>query len=161
MHPACLHGDVLVLWCSVPHVYLISFFSFCLLAIYNYDARGEEELSLQIGDTVHILETYEGEFYTHTHTFSRSLRMPLMDSLRFDTTGILGKWSHISLSTRLMPSLHRSMWDGSRSYSMSSHHIFQNSTFLIISPQKYSFFNFFFFCQIRSPSIQALFNCCA
>lgn len=30
-------------------------------AIYNYDARGEEELSLQIGDTVHILETYEGE----------------------------------------------------------------------------------------------------
>lgn len=30
-------------------------------AIYNYDARGEEELSLQIGDTVHILEKYEGE----------------------------------------------------------------------------------------------------
>lgn len=30
-------------------------------AIYNYDARGEEELSLQIGDTVHILETHEGE----------------------------------------------------------------------------------------------------
>uniref|UniRef100_A0A8C6PYL8 Dedicator of cytokinesis 1 n=1 Tax=Nothobranchius furzeri TaxID=105023 RepID=A0A8C6PYL8_NOTFU len=29
-------------------------------AIYNYDARGDEELSLQIGDTVHILETYEG-----------------------------------------------------------------------------------------------------
>uniref|UniRef100_A0A3B4EZ79 Dedicator of cytokinesis 1 n=1 Tax=Pundamilia nyererei TaxID=303518 RepID=A0A3B4EZ79_9CICH len=32
-----------------------------LFTIYNYDARGEEELSLQIGDTVHILETYEGE----------------------------------------------------------------------------------------------------
>nr|ACQ58879.1 Dedicator of cytokinesis protein 1 [Anoplopoma fimbria] len=31
------------------------------VAIYNYDARGEEELSLQIGDTVHILETHEGE----------------------------------------------------------------------------------------------------
>ncbi|KAK5618409.1 Dedicator of cytokinesis protein 1 [Crenichthys baileyi] len=31
-----------------------------LFAIYNYDTRGEEELSLQIGDTVHILETYEG-----------------------------------------------------------------------------------------------------
>jgi len=30
-------------------------------AIYNYDARSDEELSLQIGDTVHILETYEGE----------------------------------------------------------------------------------------------------
>ncbi|XP_058882191.1 dedicator of cytokinesis protein 1 isoform X1 [Acipenser ruthenus] len=30
------------------------------VAIYNYDARGEEELSLQIGDTAHILETYEG-----------------------------------------------------------------------------------------------------
>lgn len=30
-------------------------------AIYNYDARGEEELSLQIGDTVHILETHGGE----------------------------------------------------------------------------------------------------
>uniref|UniRef100_A0A673J6Q1 Dedicator of cytokinesis protein 1-like n=1 Tax=Sinocyclocheilus rhinocerous TaxID=307959 RepID=A0A673J6Q1_9TELE len=28
--------------------------------IYNYDARSDEELSLQIGDTVHILETYEG-----------------------------------------------------------------------------------------------------
>uniref|UniRef100_A0A8C2AV17 Dedicator of cytokinesis 5 n=1 Tax=Cyprinus carpio TaxID=7962 RepID=A0A8C2AV17_CYPCA len=26
-------------------------------AIYNYDARGEPELSLQVGDTVHILET--------------------------------------------------------------------------------------------------------
>uniref|UniRef100_A0A673MFN1 Dedicator of cytokinesis protein 1-like n=1 Tax=Sinocyclocheilus rhinocerous TaxID=307959 RepID=A0A673MFN1_9TELE len=35
---------------------------FCYLsaAIYNYDARSDEELSLQIGDTVHILETYEG-----------------------------------------------------------------------------------------------------
>uniref|UniRef100_A0A671L9R0 Dedicator of cytokinesis protein 1-like n=1 Tax=Sinocyclocheilus anshuiensis TaxID=1608454 RepID=A0A671L9R0_9TELE len=30
------------------------------LTIYNYDARSDEELSLQIGDTVHILETYEG-----------------------------------------------------------------------------------------------------
>ncbi|XP_066549905.1 dedicator of cytokinesis protein 1 isoform X2 [Amia ocellicauda] len=30
------------------------------VAIYNYDARGDEELSLQIGDTVHILETHEG-----------------------------------------------------------------------------------------------------
>uniref|UniRef100_A0AAZ3PG97 SH3 domain-containing protein n=1 Tax=Oncorhynchus tshawytscha TaxID=74940 RepID=A0AAZ3PG97_ONCTS len=30
------------------------------VAIYNYDVRGDEELSLQIGDTVHILETYEG-----------------------------------------------------------------------------------------------------
>uniref|UniRef100_A0A9J8AED3 Dedicator of cytokinesis 1 n=1 Tax=Cyprinus carpio carpio TaxID=630221 RepID=A0A9J8AED3_CYPCA len=30
------------------------------VAIYNYDTRSDEELSLQIGDTVHILETYEG-----------------------------------------------------------------------------------------------------
>uniref|UniRef100_A0A8C2KNU5 Dedicator of cytokinesis 1 n=1 Tax=Cyprinus carpio TaxID=7962 RepID=A0A8C2KNU5_CYPCA len=29
-------------------------------AIYNYDARSDEELSLQIGDTVPILETYQG-----------------------------------------------------------------------------------------------------
>uniref|UniRef100_A0A672TZU8 Dedicator of cytokinesis 1 n=1 Tax=Strigops habroptila TaxID=2489341 RepID=A0A672TZU8_STRHB len=29
--------------------------------LYNYDARGPDELSLQIGDTVHILETYEGK----------------------------------------------------------------------------------------------------
>uniref|UniRef100_A0A8C1W6I9 Dedicator of cytokinesis 1 n=1 Tax=Cyprinus carpio TaxID=7962 RepID=A0A8C1W6I9_CYPCA len=29
-------------------------------SIYNYDTRCDEELSLQIGDTVHILETYEG-----------------------------------------------------------------------------------------------------
>ncbi|XP_062330716.1 dedicator of cytokinesis protein 1 isoform X2 [Osmerus eperlanus] len=35
------------------------------VAIYNYDARGEEELSLQIGDTVHILETYEGWYRGH------------------------------------------------------------------------------------------------
>uniref|UniRef100_A0A8C0L1A6 Dedicator of cytokinesis 1 n=1 Tax=Canis lupus dingo TaxID=286419 RepID=A0A8C0L1A6_CANLU len=31
-------------------------------AFYNYDARGADELSLQIGDTVHILETYEGAY---------------------------------------------------------------------------------------------------
>ncbi|OCT71603.1 dedicator of cytokinesis protein 1 isoform X2 [Xenopus laevis] len=30
------------------------------VAIYNYDARGPDELCLQIGDTLHILETYEG-----------------------------------------------------------------------------------------------------
>ncbi|XP_029465888.1 dedicator of cytokinesis protein 1 isoform X4 [Rhinatrema bivittatum] len=30
------------------------------VALYNYDARGADELSLQIGDTVHILETHEG-----------------------------------------------------------------------------------------------------
>ncbi|XP_068114977.1 dedicator of cytokinesis protein 1 [Hyperolius riggenbachi] len=29
-------------------------------AIYNYEGRGLDELSLQIGDTVHILETHEG-----------------------------------------------------------------------------------------------------
>nr|KAF6303699.1 dedicator of cytokinesis 1 [Myotis myotis] len=32
------------------------------VAFYNYDARGVDELSLQIGDTVHILETYEGAY---------------------------------------------------------------------------------------------------
>uniref|UniRef100_A0A8C4M8F6 Dedicator of cytokinesis 1 n=1 Tax=Equus asinus asinus TaxID=83772 RepID=A0A8C4M8F6_EQUAS len=31
-------------------------------SFYNYDARGTDELSLQIGDTVHILETYEGAY---------------------------------------------------------------------------------------------------
>lgn len=30
------------------------------LAIYNYDAVQDVELSLQVGDTVHILEMYEG-----------------------------------------------------------------------------------------------------
>ncbi|KAM9462475.1 dedicator of cytokinesis protein 1 isoform 1-T1 [Clarias gariepinus] len=35
------------------------------VAIYNYDARSEEELSLQIGDTVHILETHEGWYRGH------------------------------------------------------------------------------------------------
>uniref|UniRef100_A0A673L4A6 SH3 domain-containing protein n=1 Tax=Sinocyclocheilus rhinocerous TaxID=307959 RepID=A0A673L4A6_9TELE len=45
------------------------------VAIYNYDARGEPELSLQVGDTVHILETFEGEcrvpacLDTSSHTF--------------------------------------------------------------------------------------------
>ncbi|XP_056626925.1 dedicator of cytokinesis protein 1 isoform X1 [Triplophysa dalaica] len=35
------------------------------VAIYNYDARTDDELSLQIGDTVHILETYEGWYRGH------------------------------------------------------------------------------------------------
>uniref|UniRef100_A0A9L0R1J0 Dedicator of cytokinesis 5 n=1 Tax=Equus caballus TaxID=9796 RepID=A0A9L0R1J0_HORSE len=30
------------------------------VAIYNYNASQDVELSLQIGDTVHILEMYEG-----------------------------------------------------------------------------------------------------
>uniref|UniRef100_A0A671TG10 Dedicator of cytokinesis protein 5-like n=1 Tax=Sinocyclocheilus anshuiensis TaxID=1608454 RepID=A0A671TG10_9TELE len=34
--------------------------------IYNYDARGEPELSLQVGDTVHILETFEGWYRGYT-----------------------------------------------------------------------------------------------
>lgn len=64
--------STVVLWCSVPDASLILFFSICicLLAIYNYDARSEEELSLQIGDTVHILETYEGGFYVRMRAFS-------------------------------------------------------------------------------------------
>uniref|UniRef100_A0A671KNB0 Dedicator of cytokinesis protein 5-like n=1 Tax=Sinocyclocheilus anshuiensis TaxID=1608454 RepID=A0A671KNB0_9TELE len=36
------------------------------LSIYNYDARGEPELSLQVGDTVHILETFEGWYQGYT-----------------------------------------------------------------------------------------------
>lgn len=35
------------------------------VAIYNYDGRSDEELSLQIGDTVHILETHEGWYRGH------------------------------------------------------------------------------------------------
>uniref|UniRef100_A0A8C2KLQ7 Dedicator of cytokinesis 5 n=1 Tax=Cyprinus carpio TaxID=7962 RepID=A0A8C2KLQ7_CYPCA len=35
-------------------------------SIYNYDARGEPELSLQVGDTVHILETFEGWYRGYT-----------------------------------------------------------------------------------------------
>lgn len=38
------------------------YLSFFFAAFYNYDARGADELSLQIGDTVHILETYEGTY---------------------------------------------------------------------------------------------------
>lgn len=34
---------------------------FPIPAIYNYNASQEVELSLQIGDSVHILEMYEGE----------------------------------------------------------------------------------------------------
>ncbi|XP_014385634.1 PREDICTED: dedicator of cytokinesis protein 1 [Myotis brandtii] len=39
---------------------------FSSTAFYNYDARGVDELSLQIGDTVHILETYEGWYRGYT-----------------------------------------------------------------------------------------------
>ncbi|ROI64818.1 Dedicator of cytokinesis protein 5 [Anabarilius grahami] len=35
-------------------------------SIYNYDAKGEPELSLQVGDTVHILETFEGWYRGYT-----------------------------------------------------------------------------------------------
>uniref|UniRef100_A0A673J597 Dedicator of cytokinesis protein 1-like n=1 Tax=Sinocyclocheilus rhinocerous TaxID=307959 RepID=A0A673J597_9TELE len=38
----------------------IPVYMYIYMSIYNYDARSDEELSLQIGDTVHILETYEG-----------------------------------------------------------------------------------------------------
>uniref|UniRef100_A0A2I2YYY8 Dedicator of cytokinesis 5 n=1 Tax=Gorilla gorilla gorilla TaxID=9595 RepID=A0A2I2YYY8_GORGO len=40
---------------------LISLFYFSFPAIYNYNASQDVELSLQIGDTVHILEMYEGK----------------------------------------------------------------------------------------------------
>ncbi|XP_045051649.2 dedicator of cytokinesis protein 5 [Desmodus rotundus] len=38
----------------------------CVPAIYNYNASQDAELSLQIGDTVHILEMYEGWFRGYT-----------------------------------------------------------------------------------------------
>lgn len=56
--------------CNISSSYIV--FSRPSPAIYNYDARGEEELSLQIGDTVHILETYEGENRLADATFNRS-----------------------------------------------------------------------------------------
>uniref|UniRef100_A0A8C4MDY5 Dedicator of cytokinesis 1 n=1 Tax=Equus asinus asinus TaxID=83772 RepID=A0A8C4MDY5_EQUAS len=48
-------------WSLLPLLTSSSPFFF-LTAFYNYDARGTDELSLQIGDTVHILETYEGAY---------------------------------------------------------------------------------------------------
>uniref|UniRef100_A0A672IMA8 Dedicator of cytokinesis 1 n=1 Tax=Salarias fasciatus TaxID=181472 RepID=A0A672IMA8_SALFA len=39
-------------------------------------ARGEEELSLQIGDTVHILETHEGENRTRSRMQDRCIKFP-------------------------------------------------------------------------------------
>ncbi|XP_029573048.1 dedicator of cytokinesis protein 5 isoform X1 [Salmo trutta] len=36
------------------------------VAIYNYDSRREQELCLQVGDTVHILETFEGWYRGYT-----------------------------------------------------------------------------------------------
>ncbi|XP_025250378.1 dedicator of cytokinesis protein 5 isoform X2 [Theropithecus gelada] len=36
------------------------------VAIYNYNASQDVELSLQIGDTVHILEMYEGWYRGYT-----------------------------------------------------------------------------------------------
>ncbi|KPP73967.1 hypothetical protein Z043_106907 [Scleropages formosus] len=35
-------------------------------AIYNYDAQGPQELTLQVGDTVHILELFEGWYRGYT-----------------------------------------------------------------------------------------------
>ena len=59
-----LQGSQMLYCLFPPHVISPSLILSSIIfftAIYNYDARGEEELSLQIGDTVHILETYEGE----------------------------------------------------------------------------------------------------
>uniref|UniRef100_A0AAZ3Q4K0 C2 DOCK-type domain-containing protein n=1 Tax=Oncorhynchus tshawytscha TaxID=74940 RepID=A0AAZ3Q4K0_ONCTS len=56
--PSCHTGDTRLISFSCPFNSLVS--SSLPSAIYNYDVRGDEELSLQIGDTVHILETYEG-----------------------------------------------------------------------------------------------------
>lgn len=39
----------------------ISSMYFSFPAIYNYNASQDVELSLEIGDTVHILEMYEGK----------------------------------------------------------------------------------------------------
>ncbi|KAM4636036.1 dedicator of cytokinesis protein 1 isoform 2-T2 [Discoglossus pictus] len=36
------------------------------VALYNFDARGPDELCLQIGETVHILETHEGWYRGYT-----------------------------------------------------------------------------------------------
>ncbi|XP_041956081.1 dedicator of cytokinesis protein 5 isoform X1 [Alosa sapidissima] len=36
------------------------------VAVYNYEALGEQELSLRVGDTVHILEMFEGWYRGHT-----------------------------------------------------------------------------------------------
>ena len=40
---------------------IISLFCVSFPAIYNYNASQDVELSLQVGDTVHILEMYEGK----------------------------------------------------------------------------------------------------
>lgn len=56
--------------CNISSSYIV--LSHLSPAIYNYDARGEEELSLQIGDTVHILETYEGENRLTDDTYDQS-----------------------------------------------------------------------------------------
>uniref|UniRef100_A0AAZ3Q9N7 SH3 domain-containing protein n=1 Tax=Oncorhynchus tshawytscha TaxID=74940 RepID=A0AAZ3Q9N7_ONCTS len=61
--PSCHTGDTRLISFSCPFNSLVS--SSLPSAIYNYDVRGDEELSLQIGDTVHILETYEGWYRGH------------------------------------------------------------------------------------------------
>uniref|UniRef100_A0A8C8IG60 Dedicator of cytokinesis 5 n=1 Tax=Oncorhynchus tshawytscha TaxID=74940 RepID=A0A8C8IG60_ONCTS len=40
-----------------------------IYSIYNYDSRREQELCLQVGDTVHILETFEGEHEQPTSSY--------------------------------------------------------------------------------------------
>lgn len=63
-------------------------------AIYNYDARGEEELSLQIGDTVHILEKYEGELGLGPHNWTSVPLGPLLRQLVILDIWLVGSsWS--------------------------------------------------------------------
>uniref|UniRef100_A0A8C3NGL4 Uncharacterized protein n=1 Tax=Geospiza parvula TaxID=87175 RepID=A0A8C3NGL4_GEOPR len=51
----------------VPSWFCFVLFSPHFSAIYNYEAVQDVELSLQVGDTVHILEMYEGRCKTYIH----------------------------------------------------------------------------------------------
>ncbi|MED6288292.1 Dedicator of cytokinesis protein 5 [Characodon lateralis] len=50
----------------LPSATLVGEVILCPLAIYNYDPRGEQQLRLQVGDTVHILEKLEGWYRGYT-----------------------------------------------------------------------------------------------
>lgn len=55
-------GCALLVTCILSATDAIIFvFCFSFPAIYNYNASQDVELSLQVGDTVHILEMYEGK----------------------------------------------------------------------------------------------------
>uniref|UniRef100_H9GH81 Dedicator of cytokinesis 5 n=1 Tax=Anolis carolinensis TaxID=28377 RepID=H9GH81_ANOCA len=63
-----------------PYVPVLGNWDFRFKAIYNYNAAQDVELSLQVGDTVHILEMYEGKYsFLFFQSMGKDLKATVQD----------------------------------------------------------------------------------